>query len=90
MLKQILTVKFSWPTQYVVEVFPGSLRTTRQFFDPHPMFPQKGGLNRGKGRKIISGRLAWLPFSHQSAVPGRHQPGGGSSPIFVYGCEIIA
>ena len=35
----------------------------------------KGGLNGWKtgwkgGGKIVSDRLAWLPFLHQSAVPG--------------------
>ncbi len=39
------------------------------------IFPQKGGFklmenSMEKGGKIVSDRLAWLPFFHQSAVPG--------------------
>ncbi len=35
------------------------------------VFPQ-GMWSSWKGGKIISGRRAWLPFSHQSAGPGTH------------------
>ncbi len=44
------------------------------------------GKLHGNGGKIISGRLAWLPFSHQSAVPGGSP---GRSRTVIVGCSLI-